>query len=383
MGKTIDVGVEHINRLNIKALPDANSIYKALGIKYGKNKARRILDDIYEASEKERSFLYDKKNANYDVAMIFSGGYDANIIRYACNWVAEHKEFFGDEILEVGCDCGFMTTFLGSFFPHKKIVALDRNEKGLKIAQKNVEKFGLTNVTFINADVSELPPKTFDTFFSMRTMHENDKEEKEAFSTELIDMANMYTETVQEYAALLSSLVKKNGTLISIERMGMDSLFLAWIQALLNIKMLPIIDSFKQIKCSELDDTTYLEALVYQEGNLSDIKAIDLFEQCFNKCTNIHQTSYEGWDAKVMFELNKGKIIKGYEATFTESNQKTYVVLCEHKSKENCLMGYQNRVGYVHLDYFDTSNIEGLLKTFSNSLNQVKGQDDVIIRELE
>ena len=379
----MDHGTEHINKLGIKAMPDANGIYKALGVKYGKSKARRILDDIYETTDKDKKLMYDRKNSNYDVAMIFSGGYDANIISSACNWVAEHADQFGDEILEVGCDCGFMTTFLGTIFPDKKITALDRNEKGIKIAKKNVEKFGLNNVTFINADVTELTGQTFDTVFSLRTMHENEKEEKEAASNELKDMADMYYETVKDYATSLSSLVKPAGNLISIERMGMDSLFLAWIKSLIDAGMYPVTKTFDQLICAELDDINYLEAMIYKKEDFSDIKAIDIFEECFNKCTDIDQTTYEGWDAKVMFALCKGKIIKGYEAVFTENDQKSFLALYEHKKDKNCVIGYQNRGCYVRLDIYDSSEKEELMRTLEESLEQIKAKGGVEIREVK
>lgn len=240
MAKAKEAGLEHVKKLNIRAARESKDIYNELAVKYGQNMAREILDDIYGVDMvKEHQKIYEKKNSDYDVAMIFSGGFDADIVRKACNWIYEHQDMFGKEILEIGCDCGFMTTFLGSLFPDKHIVSIDRDNSGIAIARKNVERFGLTNVEFMCVDVADLQGKTFDTVFSMRTMHENIEcaGYVEDLYNELITQSDIYVSQVQAYANCLSGLLKDKGKLVSIERLGRNALFLAWIQAMTNAGM--------------------------------------------------------------------------------------------------------------------------------------------------
>ena len=79
-------------------------------------------------------------------ADLLQRGYDIDIIRKACNYIAENKEYFGKTILEVGCDAGYMTGFLAKTFPDAKIVSIDRSESAMNIAKANLEILDVHNV---------------------------------------------------------------------------------------------------------------------------------------------------------------------------------------------------------------------------------------------
>lgn len=76
--------------------------------------------------------------------------------------IAENLDLKGKEhILEVGCGRGFYEQFLGTIYPTVKITGIDLKESYLNIARHTVKN---KNVTFLNADATNLPlkAKTFD-----------------------------------------------------------------------------------------------------------------------------------------------------------------------------------------------------------------------------
>lgn len=278
--KTKDIGLIHVEKLGIHGFRDGKALQHELKKKLGKS-SNEVLNSILDASNSGQTLnFYNTKNQNYEVAMLLSGGYDADIIRKCCNWVADHKDLFGDTILEIGCDCGFMTTFLGSFFPDKTILAIDRSSAGIEIAKSNVEEFGLSNVSFLCTDVTELTDSTFDTVFSMRTMQENNNiEDAQNPHLDLISQANVFAQIKQPYAKSLSHLVNEHGNLISIERVALDALLLGWIQALDNTGLKIDTNSNEQITAKEMNRTSFFQALVYSNSPCTNNDSFNNFIQ--------------------------------------------------------------------------------------------------------
>jgi ubiquinone/menaquinone biosynthesis C-methylase UbiE len=76
--------------------------------------------------------------------------------------IAENLNITGKEqILEIGCGRGFYEQFLGTIYPKVKLTGVDLKESYLNIARHTVKS---KNVTFLNADATQLPFKanTFD-----------------------------------------------------------------------------------------------------------------------------------------------------------------------------------------------------------------------------
>ncbi len=73
----------------------------------------------------------------------------------------------GTTVLEVGCGVGAQTAILAAKSPAAIITAIDRSEKSLLQARRRIEAGGHENVTFLGADIFDLPfpPATFDHVF--------------------------------------------------------------------------------------------------------------------------------------------------------------------------------------------------------------------------
>ena len=381
MKKEIEPGLEHIKKLHISAFRDGRAVYNEFSRKYGQRKSHEIVDSIFEAAGQSQQELYEKKNSDYDIAMIFTGGYDADIVRRSCNWIFEHKDSFGDEILEVGCDCGFMTTFLGTLFPEKHITAVERSKSGIEIAKRNVEKFGLTNVDFICDDIINLKDMKFDTVFSMRTLQENGDDVDESGLKELKELAEKYTKAKEKYASTIVSLVKEGGTLVSIERIGINALFLAWLQDLMNNGMM--FNDYAQIKCREVGDEETFQALVFINNKTdNNDNAYDVFINCFAENLEQDRAEYFNWDAKILNDYFGGEMIMGYEATDKRNNAKSVVTVKKHNAESNCILLYNNNNGDAHLWIVGIFDLEEVIETVNNSLQETKKNDYIEIKEL-
>jgi protein-L-isoaspartate O-methyltransferase len=70
-------------------------------------------------------------------------------------------------VLEVGCGVGAQTVTLAKNSPHALITAIDISESSIVQAKKEVEAAGLTNVTFQQGDIFDLPfeSESFDHLF--------------------------------------------------------------------------------------------------------------------------------------------------------------------------------------------------------------------------
>lgn len=137
---------------------------------------------------------------------------------------------FGETILDVGCDCGIMSCFLAKLLPGSHITAIDRTENAVKVARQLAETLQLHNISFVHADLAALGEQTYDTVFSMRTVHENvaNRDIQPSFAP-LLEQAQLYGNTVADYGQQLAGKVKAGGTLVSIERGEKNPMFLGWL----------------------------------------------------------------------------------------------------------------------------------------------------------
>ena len=372
--KNKDIRLKHVKKLQLKYCDDPPEMFRECGRRFGKEKEKEIFDLYCSISKPD---FYLRKNADYDLAMVFSGAYDADIIRNLCNWISDNRDNFGDTILEIGCDCGFVTTFLGSIFPEKKILSIDRNPNSISIAKKNCEKFGITNVEFECCDAKDIGDRKFDTVLSARTLPQN-IDYKEDVTLELIPSANRFAEELGSYARVLSSLVKDSGNLITIERTSLDAMFLGWLMALAGSDLNPCYKGM--LKFREMGQKKKLSAFICNKAD-DKVDAEEIFCYICLKEMNVHLSNYKGWEAKIMFEYTKGAKILEYLIDNRFENVKSHLALYQHVNDDTCILIYQSHNGNATLTYLDISLKE---KKESELLNLVKGavESQYIVEEL-
>lgn len=352
--KVKDPGLEYVQQLGIRALRSSRVIFDDLDRMFGIEKGRRIsamidkraerenYTDEHDWKEADRQF-YDLKNEDYDLSLYLTGAFDGDIIRRTCNWITDHKDLFGDTILEIGCDIGLISCFLAKTFPNSIVTAIDRCKNGLAIGQKLADKFGLTNIKFICADANELTEK-YETVFSMRVMHENHHSTED---TTLLfkQTARVFQEGTYSYAQTLSKLVSDEGLVISIERCGKNPLLLGWLWALRDNGLIFSPDLYSELRCQEVGSESTFEANVYIKEIKAEVSEDDIYNEfcrMFIGDFDIGAPQFDGWVAAVMLQNSYDQLIEGYEAYAPQQQNWKFlhVSLWTNSHDETSLLAY-------------------------------------------
>lgn len=310
--KLQNIGRKYVKELGINYENTPRGIFNSLCQKFDKKEAEKFMDKAYRLREEDTEAFYRYKNEDYDKAMIFSGGYDADIVRRTCDWIAEHRDCFGDTILEVGCDCGFMTYFLAQQFQNSKITSIDRNENALKIARRNTEKFGLSNVEFMAIDAENLNEQSFDTVFSMRTLQEN---RSEAQIDHIFDdpkvSSDEFVAIVNDYILALSKLLKPGGTLVSIERVDVNPMLLGWLKSLNRCGLVPDLENISIIQAKELGDKSEFTAVISHKGTeLAEIEIEKKWMQMLKYDPS--KQEWQGWKSMAAYADKADTLVEGF-----------------------------------------------------------------------
>lgn len=89
-----------------------------------------------------------------------------------------------------------ISCFLAKTFPDARIVSIDRCAAAIEIAKAFAKKQGLENIAFLCCDLKEVEG-SFDTVFSMRTLHENNEAEEDVVN-DLGEQAAVFREALPE-----------------------------------------------------------------------------------------------------------------------------------------------------------------------------------------
>ena len=270
MKKVYDVGLQYILKLGLTGAKDAHGIWTNMVSKFGESEAASFLDTIegYQDLDDNHFMLYEFKNKEFDKGLFYTGLIDADIFRKACNWIADHKMSFGKTILDVGCDCGVMTCFLGMMFPESQITAIDRRNNSITMARTLAKKLNISNIQFENVDLTDLGPLQYDTVFTMRTFQENRTDESKNVGT-IQNRSDDIKEGIYAFVELLTKHVKPEGNNISIMRTTIDPFLLAYLDTMSELGYSLKMESYKELICKEVGTITHLQVCECEPGTMT------------------------------------------------------------------------------------------------------------------
>lgn len=355
--KELGPGRKHVDELGLESVPTYQRLQKDVRKKFGKVGVE-TLDLMGEV--KVASSRYIHKNKRFDLAMFISGAYDRSIIMNACDWIDQNKELFGETILEIGCDMGFMTTFLAKTFPDRKIVSIDRNQKGIDFARINCERLGIRNVEFKCTCLNDLDDIHFDTVFTMRVAQENMGSVVEDPMDEFPELSERFAKSLEGYCKKLRTLIGDSGNIISIEKIHMDALFGGYVRAMSRAGLKGNDASHKEVKCTELDIPVVLQCMEFVPSK-EDIVDLNVLIDCFVHHISMTEAQYLGWDAKIMLPLIAKKLQCGYEIVPKSDGDRCRVAMFIRKCDETCLILYIHREAYVKMECYDISSMDYLI----------------------
>lgn len=363
-----DPGLAYLKQIKFERIRGFRGLFNKWDKMFGTKKSDQLIKQFDKINPGNEEF-YNFKNSDPGLSLSISETFDEDIIRKACNYIAEHKQFFGKTILEIGCDIGIMTGFLGVAFPDSKIIAIERCQPAVKLAKERVDALGLENVEIRNCSLADVF-ETFDTVFSMRTLQENlDKMkfpyEGEPFRFQCLE----YIASTKEYTMEIRKRVKPNGTLCAFERIGHDPLFVSWLNDLSSQKLGLNEDSYEEVTCKEVDQESVFQAFACQDGETTDTKLI--FDYAYNMYTTDYTGKHElkSWEALVYLDRNAGRLIRGVRVYDNDKYQNGRYALFEDKDEEQKIY-YLTAVGGVGvtLTGYNDSLRQQLLENLENQI---------------
>lgn len=88
---------------------------------------------------------------------------------YLSEQIQNHKN-----VLDIGCNSGFRTTYYALNHPETKFTGIDISDKSIEIAKKRIEKYNLTNITFLHQNFLDMAPEPkFDFVLADHCLHES------------------------------------------------------------------------------------------------------------------------------------------------------------------------------------------------------------------
>lgn len=366
-----DIGLSYLRQLEINPPKESKMLYFQFSAKYGETTGRKMLTDLYRKireSEQNANYLaefYEMKNASLDQALLFNGGYQADNYRQVCNWIVDNHDVFGKEILDAGCECGVMSCFLGMAFPESHITAVDRSPNAIEAAKELAKCLDVHNITFINADLKDLKDKTYDTVFSMRLLQENCDIEHILSSYDMLKAeANNFADNIHDFAAVLASLVAKEGYLVSAERCDVDPVWLGWMQKLNEFGLAVVPECYREMVCQEMENQGRIQTFVAKKAGMEEADEIYRF---WCACQVAHTDlvkgfQYEGWYADMELQNFGKQLLDGFILQDTSGNALLTYSLWTHKEISDVLLLYQAMSDEHILSVFEASAKDDIIR---------------------
>ena len=336
MGASRDAGLEYLIEIGFNRIRGRYGLADRLIKAFGKAKAEKMWN-YWKSLDTRSTEFYEFKNSDPEISRAFIEAYDGDIIRKACNYVFDHKEYFGKTILEVSCDAGYMTGFLAKTFPSSTIIAIDRSKSAIELAKKRTEALGVKNVEFRNCSLMDIN-ENHDTVFCMRTIQENySYDDAPFFGEPIVAQFLCYADLTEDYTAQLIDRIGPSGYLCIFERVGHNPLMCGWLMEFnaQNCGMLP--DSYKEYKCEEAEGKNTFQAFICKPGISAGPEEIIALWYKAMQIDYAGRTTLKGWNALVYLHDNAGQLIRGIRVIDREQNQVGRLAVFRDKDDESTI----------------------------------------------
>lgn len=413
MKRKKDPGLLYVQKLGISPAKTVEALMVSLHNKFGDDRSAKYWDNFPENGENKE--FYEHKNSDEEISYLFTGGHDADIIRQCANWVAAHKEAFGKDILEVGCDIGFMTGFLALTFPKSKITAIDHSHNSINMASKLMGRLGVSNVELICTELEELDEDLkFDTVVSMRCINENvmcDRSELYTPNYNMLgaELEDKFFPAVNYYLFLLHSYLKKDGTLVVLTNTGLTPVSLAWMSSLAAKGFEINKDSYHKLPCkTPMDGGTLLMQAYYAINRYSiddiireqnemtetkdtrkqvseeELQAVrDTLEWIWkNMIANPSGARFEEWEAEIMRDNLAEDLIDGVTIMAPDGHPVARFCLYTDRIDPTAILAYSGNGEKMTLEVHDISDLENAKEEYQKMKDlQQPGLKDLIYKE--
>jgi cyclopropane fatty-acyl-phospholipid synthase-like methyltransferase len=192
-------------------------------------------------------------------------------------------------VVDLGAGMGFAACFMAWKYPDARVLAVEASENGITRAKELARRAGVTNIKFLHGSIHEFDPDPdFDLVTSFLTVHEigslgglhaiygNDAHSDE--------FAAINLEKYQDdYAKFVSGLLKSDGKVFSVERLGDMAEQCAWAGGLRNAGLFVDLEKSRFVY-PYVESWGHRERLPVFVGSRQETKlSVEGFERWFNQ----------------------------------------------------------------------------------------------------
>lgn len=268
---------EYLSRIGIRKI---NELDTALIETFGQAEGTLHIERLTELfDQSEERFLYgagdtmfphrqpelvDYWNQSLQLSLLSASFYDRVFFRRTLEYLIRYNSFLSGDIFDIGCGNGILTCFLALQHPDSIVTGLEISSNAISVAKELAERFPVDNVRFSKRDT--LQNGKCDTLFSCRTVHENVA--WRALYTESKMSALSLEEQIRQhshYGEELSTLVKSQGYLVSVERYEDDDAYAGLVRALERSGFCQVKGTHMQFSCKNGDRMATFQAMIFQK----------------------------------------------------------------------------------------------------------------------
>lgn len=269
----MEIGIRRISQLD-------TALLETFGQKEGERHIER-LTELFDQSEKRLMYgagdtlylrrqeeLVDYLNQSLQMSLLAASFYDCVFFRRVMEYLVRYDSFWEGDIFDLGCGNGILTCFLALQHPGSFVTGLELSRNAVSVAEELAGRLPVDNVHFTIRGA--LGQKTCDTLFSCRTVHENIAWEPLCKESKIAALSKEeQAKRHRQYGKELSSLVKPQGYLVSVERYEDGNAYAGLALALEHLGFCQVKGTRMQFSCKNGDEPAVFQAAIFQKTGIA------------------------------------------------------------------------------------------------------------------
>lgn len=304
----------YFKELSLIKVRDRSDMNARLENSAGKRSATAIRAAL-ESDRVHDSDFIDLSCAQLKTALETACAADYDYLRAACEYIAQYSVGFGAKILDVGCGNGILSCFIARSYPAAQITAIDRNASAIKCASALAKRLGLSNITFIQTDLSDLAESAYNTVFSARILRENLLEPRlpeQDWWYDILAAEIIGQERSQRLTAALASHLAPDGCLYCLEDRDRDPQFYAYMTALNELEIGVIPQTCVQWDCETLFDFYPIQAFIAHKGSRLDHENLYwIWATLLSRGVDMKTPIFDGYMGDIFIRRIRSSLLRG------------------------------------------------------------------------
>lgn len=382
--------LSYFKKINLEQGKDIRQLKSLLYSKYDKNLVEALIEILENRVDwRNSTYFHEIKNTNLDLSVDFAS-YFTDFYRRYFEWLMKKETCDYKRILDIGCDNGIVTCFLGILFPGAEIIGIDTSSNGIECGKQLADKLKLTNVSFTNIDFVDVrkhfPSNHFDMITSVRTINETAEFEEERKYWSLYDNKEFKkNRTVWVIFSLIKKLLKDdNSEFIALEKLTNPIDAVLWAAQLEEVELYIDWNETSKIKFYEAGIEQTMPIIVSKQ-NLSSSSTVENVIKLFSGIENIdteNNKELDGYAAEITFNRFKNKeFINGIQINYTNGLGSLRYELWRDPLQ---LILYQyNNVGYRKLSLVNEQYLGQIKGELSKLKETISAKDNSVFSYTE